>query len=101
MAFYLYKGLKKPLVFFGLKNKYIYHAISFIATGIFCVAILSSIIGFIGTILGFIVAGGGIWYTFQKQDKNGLYNKTKNNKELHVFPRKFKTKKILKNHSKK
>ncbi|GIJ95373.1 hypothetical protein CAPN002_25910 [Capnocytophaga stomatis] len=94
MGFYLYKGLKKPLVFFGLKNKYIYYALGFILSGIICIAILSSFIGFLGLVFGGLISAGGVWYTFRTQDKKGLYNKTKNNKELHIFPKKFRVRKI-------
>lgn len=93
MGFYLYKGLKKPLVFFGLKDKYIYYALGFAIAGIVCIGALSSAIGFIGVILGLVIGGGGVWYTFKMQDNRGLYNKSKNNNELHVFPKKFKYKK--------
>ena len=45
MGFFLYKGLKKPLVFFGLKDKYIYYAMGTAVGGLFCAAIFSSLIG--------------------------------------------------------
>ena len=78
MTFYLYKGLKKPLVFFGLKDKYIYY-------GIGCAAV-----GFIGLIIAACLGGGGLWYTYHAQKTLGLYNKQRNHEEIHVFPkRKF------------
>ncbi len=93
MAFFLYKGLKKPLVLFGLKDKYIYQAAGFAIGGILCLAILPSMIGYIGLIIGAGIAGIGVWYTFKTQDQKGLYNKTKNKNEIHIFPKKFKYKK--------
>ena len=52
MEFYLYKGLKKPLVLFGLKDKYIYQALACAAFGIICLAALPSLIGWIGFLIG-------------------------------------------------
>ena len=54
MEFYLYKGLKKPLVLFGLKNKYIIYAFGAGALGIIGLAVLPS---FIGLFLGIIIGG--------------------------------------------
>lgn len=93
MAYYLYKGLKKPLVFFGFKGKYVYRALLAGIGGIIILAILSKIIGIIGVLIGAGISGGGIWLCFRTQDKKGLYNKTKNNDELHIFPKKLKIKK--------
>ena len=92
MEFYLYKGLKKPLVLFGLKDKYIYQALACVALGIICLASLPSLIGWIGFLIGIVIAGGGVWYIFYRQDNVGLYTKQKNNKELHIFPKRFKVK---------
>lgn len=96
MGFFLYKGLKKPLIFFGLKDKYIYYAMGSAVGGLVTVAILSSLIGFIGSITGAAVAAGGVWLSFKMQDKKGLYNKTKNDKELHVMPKRFSNVKLNK-----
>ncbi|MGQ1928989.1 DUF4133 domain-containing protein [Ornithobacterium rhinotracheale] len=93
MAYYLYKGLKKPLVFFGLKGKYVYRALLSGIVGIVTLAILSKIIGIMGVLIGLGIGGGGIWFCFHSQDKKGLFNKTKNNEELHIFPKKLKIKK--------
>jgi hypothetical protein len=41
MGFYLYKGLKKPLIFFGLKGKYIFYAVGVIGSGVIAALILS------------------------------------------------------------
>lgn len=90
MEFFLYKSLKKPLTFFGLKDKYIYYAGGSVATGLIVVGILSNIIGIVGTLIGFSIAGGGIWYTYHIQEKKGLYNKNKNTGEIHIFPNRFK-----------
>ncbi|MDO5608727.1 MAG: DUF4133 domain-containing protein [Capnocytophaga sp.] len=89
MGFYLYKGLKKPLVLFGLKDKYIYYALGFAVGGIICIAALPSFIGFMGLLVGIAVGGGGVWYIFRLQDTKGLYNKKKNNEELHIFSKRI------------
>ena len=93
MDFYLYKGLKKPLVLFGLKNKYIFYALCAAALGVIGLAVLPSLIGFFfGIILGAAIGGAGIWYVFYLQDNKGLYQKQKNNEEIHIFPKRFKLK---------
>ena len=89
MGLFLYKGLKKPLVFFGLKDKYIYYAMGTAVGGLFCAAIFSSLIGIFGTVLGFILAGSGIYMIYKIQDRKGLYNKTKNHEQIHIFPKRF------------
>lgn len=90
MGFYLYKGLKKPLVFFGLKGKYIYHAVGYIAGGLILSGILKFFIGLFGLLIGVIVAGGGVYWVSKTQDKKGLYDKTKNFGEIHIFPKRQK-----------
>ena len=95
MGYFLYKGLKKPLIFFGLKDKYIYYAMGSAVGGIVIVAILSSIFGIFGMIIGAGIGGTGVWLSFKTQDTKGLYNKTKNQEELHIFSTKFKNVKLL------
>ena len=51
MGYYLYKGLKKPLVFFGLKGKYIIYAVAVIGAGVVAALILSKL-GLLGSLLG-------------------------------------------------
>jgi hypothetical protein len=94
-GFFLYKGLKKPLVFKGLKGKYIYQgAGAFVGTLVGAI-ILSNILGFL---LGLIVAIASgsflIWNTFRKQRVNGLYDKTKNFNEIHIMRNRTKNRKI-------
>lgn len=96
MGYFLYKGLKKPLVFFGLKDKYIFYAIGSVVGTFLLVAILSTIIGGFGLLVGAIVGGISLWLTFKMQDTKGLYTKTKNNNELHIFPVNIKKGKHLK-----
>ena len=95
MGYFLYKGLKKPLIFFGLKDKYIYYAMASAVGGMFIVAILSSILGIFGLIIGAVLGGSGVWFSYKTQDTKGLYNKTKNEDELHIFPSKFRNVNIL------
>lgn len=89
MGFYLYKGLKKTLVFFGLKDKYIYYALGSALGGLICLASLPSFIGFFGALIGAGIGIGGVWYTFHSQKTKGLYNKVRNNDEIHIFPKRF------------
>ncbi len=91
MGFYLYKGLKKPLVFFGLKDKYIYYALGSALGALICLASLPSFIGFFGALIGAGIGIGGVWYTFHNQKTKGLYNKVRNNDEIYIFPKRFKS----------
>jgi len=86
MGFYLYKGLKKPLIFFGLKGKYIIYAVAVIGVGV-VVALILSKFGLIGSLLGLAITAGGVLLIFKRQDKYGLYNKTKNFDQILIFPK--------------
>ncbi len=101
MGYFLYKGLNKPLIFFGLKGSYIYYAGGIIIGGFILIAIFSSIIGFLGILIGTAIIGGGLWMVFYIQDTRGLYKKTRNNNEIHIFPKRFKNRVILQNENKK
>ncbi|WP_312824815.1 DUF4133 domain-containing protein [Epilithonimonas sp.] len=94
MGFYLYKGLKKPLVFFGLKGKYIFYAVGVIGVGVIVALILSKF-GLLSSLLGLAVTGGGVYFIFQRQDKYGLYAKTKNFNQVLIFPKKINNKTLL------
>ena len=96
MGFYLYKGLKKPLVFFGLKGKYIFYAVGVIGSGVIAALVLSKF-GLLGSLLGLAVTAGGVYLIFKRQDKYGLYDKTKNFNQIFIFPKRLKHKKILQN----
>jgi len=91
MGYYLYKGLKKPLVFFGLKGKYIIYAVAVIGAGVVSALILSKF-GLLGSLLCLLVTAGGVYLVFKRQDKNGLYDKTKNFDQILIFPKRFKLK---------
>lgn len=93
MGYYLYKGLKKPLVFFGLKGKYIFYAVGVVGGGVVAALILSKF-GLLGSLLGLAVTAGGVYLIFRRQDKNGLYNKTKNFNQILIFPKRFNSKKL-------
>ena len=95
MGYLLYKGLKKPLVFFGLKDKYIYYAMGSAVGGFMTVAIMSSLIGGWGLLVGAAVGGIGIWMSYKTQDTKGLHNKTKNDEELHIISVQIKNAKFL------
>ena len=96
MGFYLYKGLKKPLVFFGLKGKYIFYAVGVIGGGVIAALVLSKF-GLLGSLLGLVVTAGGVYLIFKRQDKYGLYDRTKNFNQIFIFPKRLKHKKILQN----
>lgn len=94
MSFYLYKGLKKPLTFFGMKGKYIYYSAGAIAGGLMLGILLKTFIGFLGLFLAIGLGGGALWWIIKMQDTKGLYNKTKNDGEIHIFPKRFILKQI-------
>ncbi|KFF27001.1 DUF4133 domain-containing protein [Chryseobacterium vrystaatense] len=96
MGFYLYKGLKKPLVFFGLKGKYIFYAVGVIGAGVISALVLSKF-GLLGSLLGLVVTAGGVYFIFKRQDKYGLYDKTKNFDQILIFPKRLDSNKLLKN----
>ena len=96
MGFYLYKGLKKPLVFFGLKGKYIFYAVGVIGGGVVAALILSKF-GLLGSLLGLAVTAGCVYLLFKRQDKYGLYDKTKNFNQILIFPKRLQNKNFLKN----
>jgi hypothetical protein len=96
MGFYLYKGLKKPLVFFGLKGKYIFYAVGIIGGGVIAALVLSKF-GLLGSLLGLSITAGGVYLIFKRQDKYGLYDKTKNFNQILIFPKRLNNKKLLKN----
>jgi predicted phage tail protein len=100
VGFYLYKGLKKPLVFFGLKGKYIFHAVGVIGVGVTAALILSKF-GLLGSLLGIAVTAGGVYLIFKRQDKHGLYAKTKNNNQILIFPKRMSNSKLLNQTSRK
>jgi hypothetical protein len=94
MGFYLYKGLKKPLVFFGLKDKYIFYALGVIGGGVIAALLLSKF-GLLGSLLGLLATGGGVYFIFKRQDKYGLYDKSKNFDQIFIFPKRIDHKKIF------
>lgn len=94
MGFYLYKGLKKPLVFFGLKGKYIFYAVGVIGVGVVTSLALSKI-GLIGSLLGLGITAGGVYLIFKRQDKRGLYDKTRNENQVYIFPKKISQRKTI------
>lgn len=96
MGYYLYKGLKKPLVLYGLKDKYIYYAMGCAVVGLIGAMLISQLVNILAGLIWLGIFGGGIYSLFKLQDKNGLFNKTRNNNEVYVFPKKFKTKNLLK-----
>lgn len=89
MGFYLYKGLKKPLILFGLMNQYIYYGGATAVGGLVLATLLSNVIGIIGLAIGGGIGAGGVWYIYKRQDEKGLYKKTRNHNELHIVEKKI------------
>lgn len=92
----VYKGLQKPLIFKGIKGKFIY----WMAGGIISSFILAFIINyFFGTIISIIVAmcgiGGIIFYCTRKQKEEGIYSRDKTRGIVYV-ENNYKFKKIEK-----
>lgn len=63
--------------------------------GFMTVAIMSSLIGGWGLLVGAGIGGIGIWWSYKMQDTKGLHNKTRNDDELHVISVQIKNTKIL------
>lgn len=77
VAFNVYKGLQKPLVFKSFKGQYIYWGVGSILVGLLLCMILSSLLGlFAGILILVFVTGGGLCYTAIQQ-KKGLHTKAK------------------------
>lgn len=76
-------------MFFGLKGKYIIYSVAVIGVGIISTLILSRL-GLLGSLLGLGLTAGGVYLIFKRQDKRGLYDKTKNEGQLFIFPKKMK-----------
>lgn len=86
MGYPLYKGLKKPLIFLGLKDKYIFYGIGSMVGAFILAALFSNIIGILGSVVGLGLGALGVYLVYRIQDKKGLYNKTKNTNEVHIIP---------------
>ena len=65
-----------------------------VALGLILSGVLGSFMGIWGTLLGLGLGALGFWAMFKIQDKKGLYKETKNNEELHIFPKRFKVTKF-------
>lgn len=64
-----------------------------VLVGIIVAGGLNSFFGLYAVLAGFVIAGGGVWFTFYLQDKKGLYNKAKSKKELLIIPKRIRRKK--------
>lgn len=91
MEYEIFRGVKKPLLLFGLKDHYIYWAFGLAATGAILAIVLSSLIGFIGLFLGLGFCVGGILFTYRRQTKIGLHRKTRNENCLYVRSSRMRT----------
>ncbi len=74
-SFSAYKGLQKPLMFRGLKGKFIYWAFGAFASALVLCIVVSSTVSFLwGGFTLVVVIFGGLALIAQRQ-KKGLYNK--------------------------
>ena len=48
--------------------------------------------GLLGSLLGLAVTAGGVYFIFKRQDKYGLYDKTKNFNQIFIFQKDLTTK---------
>lgn len=73
----VYKGLQKPLIFKGLKGRFIYIGAGCIISSLVLCAVLSTIFSFLyGGIALAVVLFGGLYFTAISQ-KKGLHRKDK------------------------
>ncbi len=73
----VYKGLQKPLIFKGLKGKFIYIGGACVISAIIICAAVSTLVSFTwGGIVLCVILFGGLALTLQLQ-KKGLHNKDK------------------------
>jgi len=89
----LYKGLKKPLVFKGYKGKYIYWAGGTFVGGLIASVLLTKVIGILGCFVGAGLIAAGLFLIAKTQKEKGIYKKTKNKNEIHMFPNRITVKK--------
>lgn len=73
----MYKGLQKPLVYRGFKGKFIAYGISSLGLGLVLGGVSGALLNmYIGGLITIASIGGGLGYTFSKQ-QSGLHDKTK------------------------
>lgn len=71
----IYKGLQKPLVYKGLKGKYIYWALASLILGLLVASITAAITNIITAALcSLVTMGSSIAFILNKQNK-GLYHR--------------------------
>ena len=87
-SFQIYKGLQMPLVFKGLKGKYIYIALGSGLSALITMMILMAFVNLIVGLIAFLLLGGcGSLYVYFNKDK-GLQAK-KRYKGVYVIPPKI------------
>lgn len=84
MHYRIYRGVKKPLVLFGLKDRYIYHALVAAVLGLFLSVVLSSLLDFWGLLIGLGIAGALVSAIYRRQDRRGLYPKPREKNLLYM-----------------
>lgn len=87
MKYPVFRGIQKPLILFGLKDKYIYQAVGMAALGLLLAVVLSLFLGLWGTLIGLAIGAVLVQRIYQRQDRRGMYPKAKLKPELFVYPR--------------
>lgn len=84
-SYSVYKGLQKPLVFKGMKGRFIMMIIGFLVSVFILGTIIYLIFGGLIALLGMVfygAIGGGY---ISKESKKGLYPKKKHNKIIKIY----------------
>lgn len=76
------------MVFFGLKDRYIYWALGALVAGLVFSVVLSLFLDLIGLVLGLLIAGSLLVLVFKWQEKKGLYPRPKDLMTIYVTRRK-------------
>jgi hypothetical protein len=81
----IYKGLSKPLLFKGLIGKYIYIGAVGIILIIVITLIIASTMGFLTSIIVAGGLGGGLFFWINTKQKQGIYDKRRDDKTLYYM----------------
>lgn len=71
----VYRGVKKPLEFKGLKGRYIQWAASIIAGSILMLLILKFLLGWLVSFIISFIIGGLLWMNMMMKAKKGVHTK--------------------------
>ncbi|MFL0137689.1 DUF4133 domain-containing protein [Tenacibaculum maritimum] len=83
----VYKGLQKPLVFKGIKGKFIYWSAGGILTSFFLSFGFNYLLGaFPALLIAMCLIGGLMFYVNKKQKNEGIYSKDKTFGVIRINP---------------